>query len=63
MHLSPACSCHRYDDPNIALVSGSMLRDCMRDETLARLDTVEDLQLEPHVFGDWGSQKVFTHSY
>ena len=34
-------SVHRYDDPNIALVSGSMLRDCTRDESLARLVMAE----------------------
>lgn len=55
----------RYDDPSIALVSGSILRDCMRDEALARwapkLSMNEDL---PEVImRDYGtrSSRIFSN--
>jgi hypothetical protein len=34
--FSNCCPFSRYEDPNIALNCGSMYRDCIRDEALAR---------------------------
>lgn len=44
--INPLLSCYRYDNPAIALNCGSMLRDCIRDESIARYVPHYTMKLE-----------------